>query len=185
MIFIVQRITRDSCSQKYSKVELKLDCLGPSLHNIKSKHNFFFQTSKHWSERTPFEVTNFCTPISVTFFEYYKQWAPRRSTRDISKIILNRRMKIFRKYLSASFYVIDREAINKYSYWMINAVKTCWKAWFHYFRSRVRLYRICSQYNNTNRNNFVQDKFGQPVLHICICTIYPKKISWSALTLEH
>jgi len=28
MIFIVQRITRDSCSQKYSKVELKLDCLG-------------------------------------------------------------------------------------------------------------------------------------------------------------
>ena len=53
-------------------------------------------------------------------------------------------MKIFRKYLSASFYVIDREAINQYSYWMINAVKTCWKAWFHYFRSRVRLYRICS-----------------------------------------
>ena len=31
---------------------------------------------------------------------------------------------------------------------------------------------IFSQYNNTNRNNFVQDKFGQPVLHICICTIY-------------
>ena len=68
---------------------------------------------------------------------------------------------------------------------VINAVKTRWKAWFHYFRSRVRLYRICSQYNNTNRNNFVQDKFGQPVLHICICTIYPEKISWSALTLEH
>ena len=65
-----------------------------------------------------------------------------------------------------------------------NAVKTCWKAWFHYFRSRVRLYRICSQYNNTNGNNFIQDKFGQPVLHICICTICSKKISWSTLPLE-
>ena len=147
---------------------------------------FCFTTHMHWSERTPFKVTNFCTPISVTFFEllYYKQWAPRRSTRDISKIILNRRMKIFRKYLSASFYVIDREATNQYSYWMINAVKTCWKAWFHYFCSRVQLYRICSQYNNTNRNNFVQDKLRQLVLHICICTICSQKISWSTLPLE-
>ena len=34
---------------------------------------------------------------------------------------------------------------------MINAVKTCWKAWFHYFRSQVRLCRIYSQNNNTNR----------------------------------